>query len=80
MATSNREPQEYSSNIMLYKDPGRCIPVIFLLYSWGSLLGVPLEPFYDHCVYPSQKTPKHQKLNAFSLGLAGPWCEAHPIV
>ena len=24
-----------------YKDPGRYIPVIFLLYSWGSLFGVP---------------------------------------
>ena len=25
---------------MEYKDPGRYIPIIFLLYSWGSLLGV----------------------------------------
>ena len=26
---------------MEYKDPGRYIPNLFLLYSWGSLLGVP---------------------------------------
>ena len=26
---------------MEYKDPGRYIPIIFLLYSWGSLFGVP---------------------------------------
>ena len=33
MGTPNREPQEYSRNIMEYKDPGR--------YIWGSLFGVP---------------------------------------
>ena len=26
---------------MEYKDPGRYMPLIFLLYSWGSLFGVP---------------------------------------
>ena len=26
---------------MEYKDPGRYIPVIYLLYSWGSRFGVP---------------------------------------
>ena len=26
---------------MEYKDPGRYIPIIYLLYSWGSLFGVP---------------------------------------
>ena len=26
---------------MEYKDPGRYIPNIYLLYSWGSLFGVP---------------------------------------
>ena len=53
MGTPNREPQEYSRNIKEYKDPGRFrvvvwglgfrgyIPIIFLLYSWGSLSGVP---------------------------------------
>ena len=40
LETPNREPQEYSRNIMEYKDPGRYIPIIFLLYSWGSLFGV----------------------------------------
>ena len=41
MGTPNREPQEYSGNIIEYKDPARYIPIIFLLYSWGSLFGVP---------------------------------------
>ena len=26
---------------MEYKDPGRYIPIIYLLYSWGSRFGVP---------------------------------------
>ena len=26
---------------MEYKDPGRYIPTIYILYSWGSLFGVP---------------------------------------
>ena len=26
---------------MEYKDPGRYVPVIYLLYPWGSLFGVP---------------------------------------
>ena len=41
LGTPNREPQEYHRNIMEYKDPGRYIPIKFLLYSWGSLFGVP---------------------------------------
>ena len=41
LGTPNREPQEYSRNIMEYKDPGRYIPIIYLLYSWGALFGVP---------------------------------------
>ena len=43
MGTPNREPQEYSRNIIEYKDPGRYIPIIFLLYFWGSLFGVPIN-------------------------------------
>ena len=43
MGTPNRVPQEYSRNIVEYKDPGRYIPIIFLLYSWGSLFGVPIK-------------------------------------
>ena len=37
LGTPNREPQEYSRNII----PGRDIPIIYLLYSWGSRFGVP---------------------------------------
>ena len=43
MGTPNREPQEYSRNIIECKDPGTHIPIIFLLYSWGSLVGVPTK-------------------------------------
>ena len=47
MGTPNREPQEYSRNLIEYEDPGRYIPIIFLLYSWGSLFGVPIRvPLY----------------------------------
>ena len=38
LGTPNREPLEYSRNIM---DPGRYIPIIYLLYSLGSRFGVP---------------------------------------
>ena len=49
MGTPNWEPQEYSRNIMEYQDPGRYIHIIFLLYSWGSLFGVPiLVPLLSH--------------------------------
>ena len=41
LGTPKREPQQYSRNIMEYKDPGRYIPIIYLLYSWGSRCGVP---------------------------------------
>ena len=36
---------------MEYKDPGRYIPIIYLLYSWGSLFGVPsrVPLMYEKC-------------------------------
>ena len=40
METPNREAEEHSRNIVEYKDPGRYIPSIFPLYSWGSLFEV----------------------------------------
>ena len=43
MGTPNREPQEYSRNIIEYKEPGSYIPIIFPLYSWASLFGVPIK-------------------------------------
>ena len=43
MGTPTNEPQEYSRNIMEYKDPVRYIPIIFLRYSWGSLFVVPIQ-------------------------------------
>ena len=51
LGTPNREPQEYSRNIMEYKDPGRYIPIIYLLYSRGSLFGVPSRvPLDGECM------------------------------
>ena len=35
--------QEYRRNMMEYNDPERYNPIIFLLYSWGSLFGVPTQ-------------------------------------
>ena len=49
MGASNREPQEYSKNITEYKDLGRYVRVIFLLYSWGSLLGGPSKVPFRAC-------------------------------
>ena len=43
MGTPNKEAQEYNRNIIDYKDPGRHIPIMFLLYSRGSLFGVPIK-------------------------------------
>ena len=43
--TPNREPQECTRNVIEHKDPGRCIPIMFL-HSWGPSLGsikVPLS-------------------------------------
>ena len=39
----NREPQEYSRNIVGIYLPGSLHSIIFLLYSWGSLFGVPIK-------------------------------------
>ena len=60
MGTSNREPQEYSRNIMEYKDPSRYIPLIVLLSSWGSLFGVPSEvPVLYRCLYRTMLQPSN---------------------
>ena len=48
LGTPNREPQEYSKNIIGICLPGSLHSTIFLLYSWGFLFGVPSEvPVYD---------------------------------
>ena len=41
LGTPNREPQEYSRYIIAIYLPGSLYSIIFLLYSWGSLFGVP---------------------------------------
>ena len=43
MGTPHREPQEYSRNIIVIYLQGCSYSIIFLLYSWGSLFGVPIE-------------------------------------
>ena len=41
LGTPNWEPQEYSRYIIGIYLPGSLYTSIFLLYSWGSLFGVP---------------------------------------
>ena len=41
MGTPNREPQEYSRNIIGIYLPGSLYSILFLLHSWGFLFGVP---------------------------------------
>ena len=41
LGTPNWEPQEYSRYIVGIYLPGSLYSIIFLLYSWGSLFGVP---------------------------------------
>ena len=41
LGTPIREPQESSRNIVGIYLPGSLYSIIFLLYSWGSLFGVP---------------------------------------
>ena len=48
LGTPNREPQEYSRSIKEYKDPGRYIPIVFLLHSWSSLFGFPSKVPLKH--------------------------------
>ena len=73
LGTPNREPQEHSRNIMEYKDPGRYIPIMYLLNSWGSQFGVPNSrvplDFWDfgfltgwwRTLKPSTPSPKRLK-------------------
>ena len=41
LGTPNREPQKYSRYIIGIYLPGSLYSIIFLLYSWDSLFGVP---------------------------------------
>ena len=41
LGTPDREPQEYSRDIIGIYLPGSFNSIIFLLYSWGSLFAVP---------------------------------------
>ena len=41
LGTPNREPQEYGRYIIGVYLPGSLYSIIFLLYSWGPLFGVP---------------------------------------
>ena len=50
---------------MEYKDPGRYIPILYLLYSWGSRFGVPSR-------VPLPKTkPECAFAKVAVIGLAG---------
>ena len=41
LGTPNREPQDYSRYIIGIYLAGSFYSILFLLYSWGSLFGVP---------------------------------------
>ena len=79
MGTPNMEPQEHSRNIIEHKDPGGYILIIFLLFSWGSLFGLPSKvPLWGgdpHC--KSYTTGESQSLspaaNQVLLGAGGCW-------
>ena len=43
LGTPKREPQEYSRYIIGIYLPGSLYSNLFLLYSWGSLFGVPVK-------------------------------------
>ena len=43
LGTPNRELQEYSRNIIGIYPPGSLYSLLVLLYSWGSLFGVPIR-------------------------------------
>ena len=43
LGTPNREPQEYSRNRVGFYLPGYLYSTRFILYSWGSLFGVPIR-------------------------------------
>ena len=45
---------EYTRDIIEYKDPGRYIPIVFLLHSWGSLVGVPTKVPLDTSSFMGQ--------------------------
>ena len=47
MGTPDREPQAYSRNITGIYLTGSLYCIIFLLYSWGSLFGVPIKVLLD---------------------------------
>ena len=76
MGTPNREPQEHSRNLIQYKDPGRYIPIIFLLYSWRSLFGVPIRvPLNtvlkgDHPAFPKSMDSNPGSLEAATSELS----------
>ena len=66
MRTPNREPQEYSRNIIEYNDLGRYIPVVFPLHSWGHVFGVPSKVplrimFGESPPRPPSPLSKHQR-------------------
>ena len=56
-------------NMIEYKDPGRYIPFIFLLYSWGSLFGVPSKVPLDSPV--EGKVGKMETTIPWSIGFRG---------
>ena len=61
LGTPNREPQEYSRYIIGIYLPGSLCSIIFLLYSWGSLFGVPYLGFPVESLYSPVRGIRHPK-------------------
>ena len=58
MGTPNREPPEHSRN-----DPSGYMPIISLLHSWASLLGIPMKvPLKTQSVHPSFERQAQSKM------------------
>ena len=52
----SREPQEHGRNSVRTKDPGGYVPMVFLLYSWGSHVTVGARKLeHDHPPTPNQR-------------------------
>ena len=55
--TPNREPQEDSRDVIGIYLPGSSYSVVFLLYSWRSLFGVPIRTLiFIHEVHSTHRT------------------------
>ena len=77
LGTPNREPQEYSRKIIGNYLTGSLCSIIFLLYSWGSLFGVPIRALLTiiHITSQPQKSRTGDSLMAATQQLQRNWAQ-----